>query len=67
MQDQSETKKEWQEPRIVVLLRSKPEEAVLGSCKALAAPPWGPQNNWGGCNQNCGAVSGDPCSAHSES
>ena len=26
-------KKQWQEPRLVVLVRSKPEEAVLKRCK----------------------------------
>ena len=27
-------KKQWQKPQLVVLVRSKPEEAVLTACKA---------------------------------
>jgi hypothetical protein len=26
-------KKEWQTPELIVLVRSKPQESVLGSCK----------------------------------
>jgi len=32
----TENKKEWSEPELIVLVRSKPEEAVLISCKAGA-------------------------------
>lgn len=27
-------KKKWQNPELIVLVRSKPEEAVLGACKS---------------------------------
>ena len=54
----TESKKVWVEPELIVLVRSKPEEAVLISCKAS----WGvigpffmdnscsPQG-WGGCSE----------------
>jgi len=29
----TESRKEWQKPELIVLVRSKPEEAVLGACK----------------------------------
>jgi hypothetical protein len=29
----TESKKEWQKPELIVLVRSKPEEAVLAGCK----------------------------------
>ena len=30
-----QAKKEWTKPELIVLVRSKPEEAVLSACKAL--------------------------------
>ena len=36
----TEWKKEWTEPELIVLVRNKPEEAVLGGCKDGA--PLGP-------------------------
>lgn len=33
--EQQALKKEWQTPELIVLVRSRPEEAVLGACKAL--------------------------------
>lgn len=30
-------KKDWQKPELIVLVRSKPEEAVLGTCKGTIA------------------------------
>jgi len=35
-----ENRKVWQKPELIVLVRSKPEEAVLGSCKR-ATSTWG--------------------------
>jgi hypothetical protein len=32
-------RKQWQKPELVVLVRSKPEEAVLASCKLNTAGP----------------------------
>ncbi len=37
-------KKQWQKPELIVLVRSKPEEAVLGACKFVGtAGPSDPQ------------------------
>jgi hypothetical protein len=43
-------KKEWYEPELIVLVRSKPEEAVLSVCKAYTSPS-GPANNAAMCAQ----------------
>lgn len=32
-------KKAWQVPQLIVLVRSKPEEAVLGACKTFFGTP----------------------------
>jgi hypothetical protein len=32
-------KKQWTKPELIVLVRSKPEEAVLAACKALRDGP----------------------------
>jgi hypothetical protein len=32
----TESKKEWKKPELIVLVRSKPEEAVLYTCKSSA-------------------------------
>jgi len=42
-----EQKKEWKTPELIVLVRSKPEEAVLASCKLMVL---GPSNANAGCN-----------------
>jgi hypothetical protein len=31
----TESKKAWVEPELIVLVRSKPEEAVLSACKSI--------------------------------
>ena len=42
-------KKKWQNPELIVLVRGKPEEAVLTACKAsLVAGD--PDNQAGNCN-----------------
>jgi hypothetical protein len=41
--------KTWDKPRLIVLVRSKPEEVVLGACKG-GAPGVGFPN---GVNMNC--------------
>ena len=46
-------KKPWTKPELIVLLRGKPEEAVLLACKRAAYPI-------GGGNQDCRAT-GRPC------
>jgi hypothetical protein len=40
--------KTWQKPQLIVLVRSKPEEALLGTCKAATFGA-SPQNEWPGC------------------
>ena len=35
-------KKQWQKPQLVVLVRSKPEEAVLTGCKVDSPSSTGP-------------------------
>jgi hypothetical protein len=39
--EQQSQKKEWAKPELIVLVRSKPEEAVLTACKAFATGPAG--------------------------
>ena len=50
-------KKEWAEPGLIVLVRSKPEEAVLTACKyADTIGGSNSQNSqcaWGGANFPC--------------
>lgn len=38
-------KKTWQTPKLITLVRSAPEEAVLTSCKA-ESPPWVSPSYW---------------------
>jgi hypothetical protein len=48
----TESKKAWVTPELIVLVRSKPEEAVLVACKAWGGP-WGgadPQDVQEGCS-----------------
>ncbi len=59
--------KAWQKPELVVLLRSRPEEAVLTVCKEEATPNgaqlnpsfntfkgcWDPTKPSNDCSQNC--------------
>ncbi|MBM3131005.1 MAG: hypothetical protein FJ009_20555 [Chloroflexi bacterium] len=58
-------KKEWVKPELLVLVRNKPEEAVLTACKGnMVASSPGSQGFW--CeNQHC--FSGDNCSVLSSS
>jgi hypothetical protein len=39
MKDEKETKKAWQKPKLQVLTRGRPEEAVLVGCKAIGTGP----------------------------
>ena len=48
----TESKKEWSEPELIVLVRSKPEEAVLGVCKYWLISG-SIQDVASGCSQNC--------------
>lgn len=42
-------KKSWETPQLIVLVRSKPEEAVLLTCKG--GSPGGPGNQFGNCEE----------------
>jgi len=55
--------KTWEKPELVVLTRSKPEEAVLGFCKQYRVDT-GPDTTYAGfgCDSYIGACNGD-CSA----
>lgn len=55
----------WRQPQLIRLVRGRLEEFVLGSCKAQFAPPWGPDNNWGGCSRECSPLEGLPCDGYS--
>ena len=44
----SSEKKTWEKPELTVLVRSNPEEAVLGACKQSAIP-WATSNFDGNC------------------
>ena len=45
-----QAKKEWTKPQLIVLVRNKPEEAVLAACKNGAMPTAGNTAANGGCN-----------------
>ena len=46
-------KKSWLEPELIVLVRNKPEEAVLGACK-VDSSPGARATIAGGCTWNYG-------------
>ncbi len=52
----------WQEPKLIVLARSTPEESVLATCKSAAG-----SGATGTHHNNCGAAAGCPtyCSTQS--
>jgi len=52
-------RKTWQKPKLVVLVRGRPEEFVLGPCKDVGVPG-GPQVEETDCIQNL--VNCDMCS-----
>jgi hypothetical protein len=56
------TKKGWTNPELIVLTRSKPEEAVLQVCKDGGAGWFGPEHIAIGCDIIGGC---NLCSAHS--
>jgi hypothetical protein len=39
MSNERQNKKEWERPELIVLARSKPEEAVLTACKFTGSGP----------------------------
>ena len=53
--EQQTQKKEWKTPEMTVLVRSKPEEAVLLNCKAYTVGTGNDTSNHGCWTQNsCG-------------
>jgi hypothetical protein len=46
----TESKKAWVEPKLIVLVRSKPEEAVLLGCKVIGEPR-GATFGWESCSR----------------
>jgi hypothetical protein len=42
-------KKQWQKPELIVPIRGKPEEAVLGACKGNDTPT-SYNSVWAGCH-----------------
>jgi len=50
-------KRAWEKPELIVIVRSKPEEAVLNGCKLAGANPPGP----GSSNNNCVLPGGGRC------
>jgi hypothetical protein len=34
--------KKWESPKLIVLVRARPEESILGSCKTYSGPTAGP-------------------------
>jgi hypothetical protein len=57
--------KSWQKPELVVLVRSKPEEAVLHGCKLLARVIAAPDalDGWCQWSPNQQLCNRKPCSA----
>ena len=56
-----QVKKEWKTPELIVLVRSKPEEAVLGACKSsLQRGPNDDANvcDWQWCTGSCAGMVG---------
>ena len=45
-------KKTWQTPKLVILFRGRPEEYVLGACKAANDPTAGSEGTDSACVQN---------------
>lgn len=49
MQRGRELKKQWKKPKLIILVKGKPEEAVLENCKNNLHAPLSP----GSINMNC--------------
>jgi hypothetical protein len=48
----TECRKAWVEPELIVLVRSKPEEDVLGGCKVFFETNYGASGTYGTCSIN---------------
>lgn len=60
-------KKTWLKPELVILVRGRPEEYVLGACKDVGAPDAGPTPIQAGaiCLENM--VNCEPCNGIAQS
>lgn len=66
MSEEKMGNKEWQKPELVVLVRSKPEEAVLAACKEDTSSSGANNQNsrcqsyagYGSCNEACNTYTG---------
>jgi len=54
---QPQAKNEWKTPGLTILVRSKPDEAVLSACKGGGMANTAPAQNWTGCQTST------PCTA----
>jgi hypothetical protein len=54
---EGEMKKIWEKPKLIILLRGRPEELVLAGCK-MAGTPASNQNRKNGCDRqgNCSST-----------
>ena len=48
-------KKAWEKPRLLVLVRGRPEEVLITTCKYVAPGLSGPTMAYDGCWQVCGS------------
>ena len=56
-------KKRWEKPSMQVIVRSKPEEAVLGACKYVSFTPNTPTAQDSTCRkENCQSCQGETIS-----
>lgn len=44
-----ESKKKWEKPKLIVLVKTNPEERVLSACKEIEI--LGPGDSFGGCSK----------------
>lgn len=51
--------KKWQKPKLVVLVRGKPEERILTGCKT--SPPAGGPDSTNGCDEFQAPSCTNPC------
>ena len=52
------TRRAWCRPELIVIVRSRPEEAVLMACKRGSGGPAGPGSAWVACEDiSCGDCS----------
>jgi hypothetical protein len=52
------TKKAWFRPELIVLVRGRPEEAILNACKGNGLSDLSPDDDRTGCSISPGCTSG---------